>query len=70
MLAKIARADVLVIDENSTTIISSQVPPNRFHDYIGEPTHADAICNRLIHSARKLVLAGPSRRNARDKSEK
>ncbi len=52
MLAKIARADVLVIDENSTTIISSQVPPNRFHDYIGEPTHADAICNRLIHSAR------------------
>jgi len=93
VLAKIARADVLVIDDfamtpiadaerrdlfevlddrhgNRATIISSQVPPNRFHDYIGEPTHADAICDRLIHSAHKLVLKGPSRRDPREKSEK
>jgi DNA replication protein DnaC len=93
LLAKIARADVLVIDDfamtpitdaerrdlfevlddrhgNRSTIISSQVPPKRFHDYIAEPTHADAICDRLIHSAHKLVLKGPSRRDPREESEK
>ena len=93
VLAKIARADVLVIDDfamtpitdaerrdlfevlddrhgNRSTIISSQVPPKRFHDYIAEPTHADAICDRLIHSAHKLVLKGPSRRDPREESEK
>ncbi len=93
VLAKIARADVLVIDDfamtpitdaerrdlfevlddrhgNRSTIISSQVPPKRFHDYIAEPTHADAICDRLVHSAHKLVLKGPSRRDPREASEK
>jgi DNA replication protein DnaC len=93
VLAKIARADVLVIDDfamtpitdaerrdlfevlddrhgNRSTIISSQVPPKRFHDYIAEATHADAICDRLIHSAHKLVLKGPSRRDPREESEK
>jgi len=93
VLAKIARADVLVIDDfamtpitdaerrdlfevlddrhgNRSTIISSQVPPKRFHEYIAEPTHADAICDRLIHTAHKLVLKGPSRRDQREESEK
>ena len=93
VLAKIARADVLIIDDfamtpitdterrdlfevlddrhgNRSTIISSQVPPKRFHDYIAEPTHADAICDRLIHSAHKLVLKGLSRRDQREESEK
>ena len=93
VLAKIARADVLVIDDfamtpitdaerrdlfevlddrhgTKSTIISSQVPPKKFHDYIAEPTHADAICDRLIHSAHKLVLKGPSRRDPREESEK
>ena len=93
VLAKIARADVLVIDDfamtpitdaerrdlfevlddrhgNRSTIISSQIPPKRFHEYIAEPTHADAICDRLIHTAHKLVLKGPSRRDPREESEK
>jgi hypothetical protein len=39
-----------------STIISSQVPYKRFHDYINESTHADAIGDRLIHGAHKLVL--------------
>ena len=34
------------------------------------PTLADAICDRLIHSAHKLVLKGPSRRDPREESEK
>lgn len=93
VLAKLARADVLVIDDfamtpitdgerrdlfevlddrhgTRSTIISSQVPTKRFHDYIAEPTHADAICDRLIHSAHKLVLKGPSRRDPREESKK
>ncbi|HEY4177476.1 MAG TPA: IS21-like element helper ATPase IstB [Kofleriaceae bacterium] len=93
VLAKIARADVLVIDDfamtpitdaerrdlfevlddrhgNRSTIISSQIPPKRYHDYIAEPTHADAICDRLVHSAHRLVLKGPSRRDPREASEK
>jgi DNA replication protein DnaC len=93
VLAKIARADVLVIDDfamtpitdnerrdlfevlddrhgSRSTIISSQVPPKRFHDYINEPTHADAICDRLIHGAHKLVLKGPSRRDPKEPATK
>jgi DNA replication protein DnaC len=77
VLAKITdaeRRDLFeVLDDrhgNRSTIISSQVPPNRYHDYIAEPTHADAICDRLIHSAHKLVLKGPSRRDPKEASEK
>ena len=93
LLAKIARADVLVIDDfamtpitdserrdlfevlddrhgTRSTIISSQVPPKRFHDYINESTHADAICDRLIHGAHRLVLKGPSRRDPKEAAEK
>jgi DNA replication protein DnaC len=56
--------------DTRSTIISSQIPPKRFHDYINEPTHADAICDRLIHTAHKLVLKGPSRRKPEEPSEK
>jgi len=38
-----------------STIISSQVPRKRFHDYIHESTHADAICDRLIQTAHRLL---------------
>jgi DNA replication protein DnaC len=34
----------------------------QWHDHIGEPTLADAICDRLLHNAHRLVLKGPSRR--------
>src|SRR5262245_57990399 len=86
LLAKLARADVLVIDDlamnaiteverrdlleilddrygSRATIVTSQVPPKKWHAHINEPTHADAICDRLLHNAHRLVLKGPSRRN-------
>src|SRR5207245_2263552 len=60
------RSDVLAIldDRYATrsTIITSQLPPAQWHDYIGEPTLADAICDRLLHNAHRIVLKGPSRR--------
>lgn len=85
LLAKLARADVLVIDDfamaalpadrrndlleiledrygRRSTIIASQLDPKRYHEYLGDPTVADAVCDRLLHNAHRLVLKGPSRR--------
>ena len=45
-----------------STILSSQLPVEKWHDHIGEPTIADAVCDRLLHNAHRLVLKGPSRR--------
>jgi hypothetical protein len=39
-----------------TTVIASQLPPTAWHAAIGEPSVADAICDRLIHRAHKLPL--------------
>ena len=33
-----------------------------FHEHIADPTHADAICDRLLHNAHRLALKGPSKR--------
>ena len=35
---------------------------------IGEPTLADAICDRLIHTAHVIKLHGPSMREVRAKA--
>ncbi|MCC6806882.1 MAG: ATP-binding protein [Deltaproteobacteria bacterium] len=45
-----------------STIIASQVPTRQWHDYLADPTTADAICERLLHRAHKITLKGPSRR--------
>jgi DNA replication protein DnaC len=60
------RRDLLEILEDRTgtraTIITSQLPPAKWHDYVNDPTTADALCDRLLHPAHRLVLRGPSRR--------
>lgn len=60
------RRDLLEVLEDRygslSTIMTSQVPPAKWHDYLGEPTVADAICDRLLHNAHRLALKGPSRR--------
>jgi DNA replication protein DnaC len=60
------RRDLLEIleDRHATrsTIITSQLPPKEWHDYLADPTLADAICDRLVHQAHRIVLKGPSRR--------
>lgn len=45
-----------------STIFSTQLPPDNWHEIIGEPTVADAICDRLIHQAHKIDLHGESMR--------
>ena len=47
-----------------STIITSQLPVNRWHDVIGEKTIADAIMDRVVHSSHRIELKGESlRRN-------
>ena len=60
------RRDLLELLEDRygtrSTIVTSQLPPAQWHDALGDPTLADAICDRLLHNAHRLVLKGPSRR--------
>jgi DNA replication protein DnaC len=67
------RHDLLEILEDRyatrSTIITSQLPPAKWHDYLGDPTVADAILDRIFHRAHRIALKGPSRRKE-DGSEK
>lgn len=60
------RQDLLEIVEDKTgsgsILITSQVPINKWHDFIGEPTLADAILDRLVHRAHHIELKGESMR--------
>ena len=46
-----------------STIITSQLPVKNWYDVIGEPTIADAILDRLVHSSHRLELDGDSLRD-------
>jgi DNA replication protein DnaC len=52
------------------TIVTSQLPPAEWHDYLADPTLADAICDRVVHHAHRLVLKGPSRRKEKPSADK
>lgn len=60
------RKDFLEIIEDryaaGSTIITSQLPVSKWHDYLGEPTIADAVCDRLLHVAHTFELKGASMR--------
>jgi len=60
------RRDLLEVIEDryqaGATIITSQCPLNDWHPAIGDPTLADAICDRLLHNAYKIELRGDSLR--------
>lgn len=45
-----------------STVVTSQLPTDKWHEHLGDPTLADAICDRLLHNAHRIVLKGPSRR--------
>jgi DNA replication protein DnaC len=60
------RRDMLEIVEDrygrGATLITSQLPVDRWHDLIGDPTLADAILDRIIHNAHRIQLRGESMR--------
>lgn len=93
LLARFARADVLLLDDwglappkdqerrdlleiiedrcgSRATIITSQLPTAKWHDHVGDPTVADAFCDRLLNNAHRIVLKGPSRRKEDSESDK
>jgi DNA replication protein DnaC len=49
----------------ASTLITSQFPPTRWHELIGDATVADAILDRLIHGAHRIELKGESMRKNR-----
>jgi DNA replication protein DnaC len=92
LLARLAKTDVLVIDDFAiapitdterrdlleiledrcgarATIMTSQLDPKHWYDYLTDPTTADAICDRIIHGAHRIVLKGPSRRKPGSETE-
>ena len=64
-----ARRDLLeILDDRhgcKSTLVTSQLPIDTWHDYIGEPTLADAILDRLVHNAYRLNLKGESMRKTK-----
>lgn len=51
--------------EEKSVIITSQLPLDRWNDYIAEPTLADAIMDRLINSSENIELKGETLRHNR-----
>jgi DNA replication protein DnaC len=63
------RKDLLEIiedrHEKAPIVITSQCPTKEWHHIIGEPTIADAICDRLLHHCYKIELKGESIRKTK-----
>lgn len=65
------RHDLLEILEDRhglrSTIVTSQLPVKHWHEVIANPTLADAILDRLVHNAYKLIISGESMRKKQSK---
>ncbi len=63
-LDKQSRLSLLEILEDRhgvrSTVIASQLPVKNWHEVIGDPTIADAVCDRIIHSSHRIDLKGES----------
>jgi len=68
------RQDLLeVLDDRymqKSTIVSSQLPVAKWHEWLGEATLADALLDRLVHNAHKLTLIGESVRKEEGKKKR
>jgi len=66
------RQDLLEILEDRydlrSTIITSQLAPTLWYEYLAHPTLADAICDRILHHAHRIELKGESMRKVRAKA--
>ena len=93
LLAKMAKTDVLILDDwglvpladqerrdilevledrygERSVIVATQLPTNTWHAYIGEPTLADAIVDRLLHNAHLITMTGESMRRTKNRLNK
>jgi DNA replication protein DnaC len=58
-----------VVEDKAQTgniIITSQLPVKKWHDYLNNPTVADAILDRLVHNAHRINLKGESMRKVKN----
>ena len=58
-----------IVEERSqigSIIITSQLNVKDWHDYLAEPTVADAILDRLIHNSHRINLKGDSMRKMKN----
>ncbi|UYM15944.1 IS21-like element helper ATPase IstB [Endozoicomonas euniceicola] len=73
-LTESQRRDLLEIVEDrhnvKSTLVTSQMPVDHWHELIGDPTLADAILDRLIHNAHRVPLKGDSLRKKHSKLAK
>ena len=73
-LADSERRDLLEVLEDRhgrrSTVVTSQLPFDTWHQVVGDATFADAILDRLVHNAHRITLKGASmrRKNARPES--
>ena len=55
------RRDILEVLEDrhgiNSTIVASQIPTDKWHDTIGDPTIADAVLDRLVHNAHMITMS-------------
>ena len=62
----VQRRDMLeLLDDrygNRSTLVTSQMPVDKWHALIGDPTLGDAILDRLVHNAYRIELKGESMR--------
>jgi DNA replication protein DnaC len=69
-----SRAALMEIIEDrhgkTSLIITSQLPVSKWHEVIGEKTIADAILDRIVHSAHRIELKGESMRKKRKPDDK
>ena len=68
-MTAVERRDLLEVVEDrhglASTIVTSQIPTELWHENIRDPTIADAILDRLVHNAYKINLKGESMRKLR-----
>src|SRR6516165_2485933 len=46
-----------------STIVTSQIPVKHWHELLADPTIADAVLDRLVHTSHRIELDGPSLRD-------
>jgi len=67
------RRDLLeILDDRydrKSTLVTSQLPVESWHEYLADPTLADAILDRLVHNAHRLALSGESMRKVKAAQE-
>ena len=72
LLSSDSRRDLLeILDDRygkRSVLITSQLPVDRWHQYLDDPTLADAILDRVVHNAYKIELKGESMRKRKGKN--